>query len=155
MKAPATSRQEVLIAELLGEMDALLTRVDAVAPAIDAASSRLLQSSQGLTASTDRYRQTTQAIVDQSQASAVMHIVRRTNEVTRASLEEQTLAMRTAARALFENEAAGHLRDLSAVLISALDKARAPNWHPWLTHATTALVAAAVTAALILHVLHP
>jgi hypothetical protein len=155
VKAPAHSKKEVLIAELLGEMDALLTRVDAVAPTIDAASARLLQSSQGLTASTDRYRHATQAIVERSQTSAVMHIVRRTNEVAQASLEEQTTAMHSAARALFQNEAAGHLHDLSAVLSAALDKARVPNWHSWLTHATTALVAAAVTAALVLHVLRP
>ena len=155
MKAPATSRKEVLIAELLGEMDALLTRVDAVAPAIDAASARLLQSSQGLTASTDRYRQTTQAIVEQSQTSAVMHIVRRTNEVAQANLEAQTTAMQTAARALFQNEATSHLRDLSQALSAALDKARAPHWQHWLTHAMTAFATAAFTTALILLSLRP
>lgn len=162
MSALQNSRKEVLIAELLGEMDALLTRVATVAPALDAASARLTESAQGLATSADRYRQITQAIVDHSQKSAVMHIVRRTNEVAQVSLDEQTLAMKTAARTVFDNEATSQLRsattqlrDLSVTLANTLNRASAPKWHNWLTHATTALLSAAATAALLLHLLRP
>ncbi len=162
MNTLQNSRKEVLIAELLGEMDALLTRVATVAPVLDAASVRLAQSAQGLATSADRYRQTTQAIVDHSQKSAVMHIVRRTNEVAQVSLDEQTTAMKTAARTVFDNEATSQLRntttqlrDLSATLANTLNRASAPKWHDWLTHMTTALVSAGATAALLLHLLRP
>lgn len=162
MNALQNSRKEVLIAELLGEMDALLTRVAAVAPLLDKASVRLTESAQALATSADRYRDSTQAIVDHSQKSAVLHIVRRTNEVAQVSLDEQTTAMKTAARAAFDNEATSQLRNatsqlhaLTVTLGKTLNRASIPQWHVWLTHATTALVSAGATAALLLHLLRP
>ena len=162
MSAIPNSRKEVLIAELLGEMDALLTRVATVEPALDKASVRLNESAQRLATLADRYRETTQAIVDHSQKSAVLHIVRRTNEVAHASLDEQTTAMKSAARTIFDNEATSQLhkataqlRDLSVTLASTLNRASAPKWHGWLNHMTTALVSAGATAALLLHLLRP
>ncbi len=148
----------MLIAELLGEMDALLTRVATVAPALDAASARLTESAQSLAASADHYRQTTQVIVDHSQKSAVKHIVRRTNEVAQQSLDEQTTAMKAAARTVFDNEATSQLRvatsqlvNLSGALENTVKRAGVPKWHIWLSHVTTALVSAGATAALLLN----
>ncbi len=149
------SRKEILIAELLGEVDTLLTEVGKLVPAIASVSAQLISSANGTKAAVEDYQVKTRAVANQAQISAVDHIIRRTNEVALKSLEEQTQAMKEAARTLFDKEVASRLRELSAVLNAALEKARAPNWINWLTHATTALVSAAATAALLLHVLRP
>lgn len=154
MNLPLRSR-EVLIAELLGEVDALLTRAEKLPPALDAASAQLALSVTGTKASLDDYRLKTQAVVDQAQTSAVKFIVRRTNELAENSLAAQTVAMQNAARRLFALEVTPRIGELGKALDDALVKTRAPGWHRWASHAATALIAASATAGLLLHVLHP
>ncbi len=151
----ANSRKDVLIAEMLGEIDTLLRQVENLGPVIASMSAQLISSANCSKAAVEDYQVKTRAVADQAQISAVNHIIRRTNEVAKNSLEEQIQAMKAAASTLFDKEAASRLRELSAMLNAALDKARAPNWTSWLTHAATALLTAGATAALLLHVLRP
>ena len=134
--------REALVAQLLGEIDTLLLRVEALVPPIDQAISSLKGSAKDTTAALDRFRATTQAIADQAQTSAVDHIVRRTNVVAKATLDEQTVAMGAAARSLFDGQANPLIHSLIADL-----RARNSSWLAWLTPAVTALLSSALTVA--------
>ena len=140
---------------MLGELDTLLNRLDQLAPAIRSMSAELISSAVSTKAAIEDYQARTKAFAEQSQLSAVNHIIRRTNEVAAKSLEEQTQAMEEAASAAFNNEVGARVRELTSALNASLRKARAPNWISLITHAATALLTAAATSALLLHVLQP
>ena len=132
--------REVLAAQLLGEIDSLLRRVEALVPPINQAVSGLKASAQDTTAVLDRFRVTTQAVVDQAQTSAVDHIINRTNTLAKATVEEQTVAMQAAARSLFDRDAVGLVKSL----ISELRTRHSAVWL-WVPHVTTALLSAVFT----------
>ncbi len=141
MNDPRDARilREALSAQLLGDIDTLLKRVEALVPPINQAVSGLKGSAHNTTAALERFRITTQAIVDQAQTSAVDHIVRRTNTIAKATLDEQTDAMRAAARSLFDREANPLIKSLITDL-----RARNSFRQLWLPHIVTALLAAAL-----------
>lgn len=132
--------REVLAAQLLGEIDSLLRRVEALVPPINEAVSGLKVSAHDTTAVLDRFRVTTQAVVDQAQTSAVDHIIHRTNVVTKATLEEQTAAMQAAARSLFDRDAVGLVKSL----VAELKTKHSAVWL-WVPHITTAILSSVLT----------
>ena len=136
----AFNAREVLVAELLGEVDALLKRVEAFTPQIDAAHGRLAGSAGEMVSAIERYRVTIAALTEQAQASAVKHVVRRTNEVCEASLTAHTEAMKDAARTAFDGETAARVCQLTKALDGAIERAQGGRWHAWLSHAATALL---------------
>jgi hypothetical protein len=142
----AFSAREVLVAELLGEVDSLLKRVEAFTPQIDAAHGRLAGSAGEMIAAVERYRVTIAALTEQAQASAVKHVVRRTNEVCEQSLAAHTQAMKEAARSAFDGETAARVRQLTTTLDDAIERAQGGRWHAWISHAATAFLSASTSA---------
>jgi maltooligosyltrehalose synthase len=142
----AFNAREVLVAELLGEVDALLKRVEAFTPQIDAAHGRLAGSAGEMVSAIERYRVTIAALTEQAQASAVKHVVRRANEVCETSLAAHTEAMRAAARTAFDGETAARARQLTKTLDDAIARAQGGRWHAWLSHAATAFLSASTSA---------
>jgi uncharacterized protein with PhoU and TrkA domain len=145
-----SSAREALIAEALGEMAALLDRVEAVAPALDASRLALIHASTELAGQVTAFESRMAGITENAKIQAVKHIARRTEEIARASAEAQTRAMEEAARMLFRTEVGPALQRVAMPLQHLADLAHrgAHPWQHWLTHAATAVAASAVTWAL-------
>jgi len=142
-----SSAREALIAETLGEMAALLDRVEAVAPALDASRLALINASSELAGQVTAFENRMTAITKNAKVQAVRHIARRTDEMARASLNTQTRAMEEAARALFRSEVSPALQRLVMPLQHLAVRSAHP-WQRWLAHAATAAVASALTWAM-------
>jgi uncharacterized membrane-anchored protein len=145
-----SSAREALIAETLGEMAALLDRVEAVAPALDASRLALINASTELAGQVTAFESRMAGITENAKMQAVKHIARRSDEITRVSAEAQTRAMEEAARMLFRTEVGPALQRVAMPLQHLADLAQrgAHPWQHWLTHAATAAAASAVTWAL-------
>ena len=145
-----SSAREALIAETLGEMAALLDRVEAVAPALDASRLALINASTELAGQVTAFESRMAGITENAKMQAVKHIARRTDDITRVSAEAQTRAMEEAARMLFRTEVGPALQRVAMPLQHLADLAHrgAHPWQHWLTHAATAAAASAVTWAL-------
>jgi hypothetical protein len=149
MSGPSTAREALLI-EALGDVAALLDRVEAVAPALDASRGALIQASTDLAGQVAAFESRMAAITENAKVQAVRHIARRTDEIARGSAETQTRAMEEAARMLFRTELGPALQRLALPLQHLADLAQrgARPWQHWLTHAATAVGASALTWAL-------
>lgn len=149
MKGTSSAR-EALIAETLGEMAALLDRVEAVAPALDASRLALINASTELAGQVTAFESRMAGITENAKMQAVKHIARRTDEIARGSAEAQTRAMEEAARMLFRTEVGPALQRVAMPLqhLAELAHRGAHPWQHWLTHAATAAAASAVTWAL-------
>jgi hypothetical protein len=145
----ALDARNVILAEILGEVDTLLTRVEKFAPDLDAAHGRLTSASAEMIAGIERYRLTIVALTEAAQASAVNHVVRRTNEVCEGSLAAHTDAMRVAAQDAFAAETGPRIDALNAALDGTLRRARARRWRDWLIHLVTVLLSSSVAAAVV------
>lgn len=145
-----SSAREALIAETLGEMAALLDRVEAVAPALDASRLALINANTELAGQVAAFESRMAGITEHAKTQAVKHIARRTDEITRVSAEAQTRAMEEAARMLFRTEVGPALQRVAMPLQHLADLAHrgAHPWQHWLTHAATAAAASAITWAL-------
>ena len=145
-----SSAREALIAETLGEMAALLDRVEAVAPALDASRLALINASTELAGQVTAFESRMAGITENAKMQAVKHIARRTDESARVSAEAQTRAMEEAARMLFRTEVGPALQRVAMPLQHLADLAHrgAHPWQHWLTHVATAVAASAATWAL-------
>jgi hypothetical protein len=143
MTHPATTR-ELLIAETLGEAATLIERVEALAPALDASRQALAEAHQGLADQLAAFEGQVAAITDRAKVQTVKHILARTDEAARRSIELQSRAMADAARVALGAEFGAALERLKAVTAEAAH--RSPGrWEPWLTHAAAAVAASALT----------
>jgi hypothetical protein len=133
-------RREALFAQLAGELDALLARVEQLPPLIDSASDELV-------GTIERYEARIDALTAAAQANAMTYIVRRTKETADDSLRTQTTAMENAANALFDQKIAPRLAQLAATLDASIDRCSRARSHAWLFHAATAAVISVATAA--------
>ena len=139
MTAPSTAR-EALIAEALGDVARLIDRVEALTPAMDQSRRALAQANADLVHCVVGFEGRMGAITENAKIKTMEHVVSRTNEVARQSLDQQTRAMTEAARALFSAELAPALRQMAASLRPLVERAERP-WELWLTHAATAAAA--------------
>ena len=145
-----SSAREALIAETLGEMAALIDRVEAVAPALDASRLALINASTELAGQVTAFESRMAGITENAKSQAVKHIARRTDEIARVSAEAQTRAMEEAARMLFRTEVGPALQRVAMPLqhLAELAHRGAHPWQHWLTHVATAVVASGVTWAM-------
>jgi hypothetical protein len=146
MIAPGTAR-EALIAEAIGDVVALLDRLEAVAPSMDASRQALVQARLELAIQVVAFEERMTAITENAKVQAVKHIARRTDEAARGLLDMQTRAMEEAARTLFRAEVTPALQQLVKPLQHPASRVGHP-WACWLTHAATAALASTVTWAL-------
>lgn len=149
MSGPSTAR-EAFIVETLGEVAALLDRVEAVAPALDASRLALINASTQLAGQVTAFESRMTGITENAKVQAVKHIARRTDEIARGSTEAQTRAMEEAARMLFRTEVGPALQRVAMPLQHLADLAHrgARPWERWLTHVATAVAASGLTWAL-------
>jgi len=149
MTAPNTAR-EVLIAEAIGELGRLLDRAEALHPQMAASHQALVSAHAQLAAQLAEqlaaFDAQLTALTEKAKAAAVRHILARTDEAARRSVDTQTRVMVEAAQAAFKAEVEPALRRLVTSLQRLMDQVDRP-WDLWLTHAATAASSAVTSAA--------
>lgn len=139
MNEPVGAREALLI-EAIGEMVNLIDSVDRLTPELREASRDIGLASEGLRGSLAGFETQVLALTEKAKVQAVKHILARTDEAARRSIELQSRAMADAARVALG-------ADLGATLqrLQSLHSRPGPRWEPWLTHAAAAATASAAT----------
>jgi hypothetical protein len=143
MNAPSTAR-EALIVEALGDVAALLDRVEALTFSMEAARLALDNAGSELSNRLKDFEAEVSAVTQQVKLKAVEHIARRVGEATNIAIETQTCAMNSAARLAFSAQVDSNLARLISSLQQVLQRVDRP-WDLWLTHAATAATSTGVT----------
>lgn len=146
----SSTAQEALIAELIGDMAALIQRAESFATTMDKAREAMTDAAWLLDSRVEPFRHALAAEIDKTKSIAVKAFIYQTNEVAKSELRNQTQAMTDAARTIFEKEVALPQRQLVAALQSLINQLRRP-WETLLTHTATAVVSVASTW-IVLHV---
>ena len=144
---PPTTAREALIVEALGEAATLIRQVEALAPALDESRQALTDAHSGLADQLAAFTVQVAALTEKAKVQAVKHILVRTDEAARRSIELQGRAMADAARVAFGGELGVTLQRLQSTLQLLIERPDR-HWERWLTHAAAAATAAAVTWAL-------
>ena len=143
MKPPSTIR-EALIVEALGEAGKLIRQVEALAPRLDESRQALADAHSGLAGQLAAFEAQVTALTEKAKVQAVKHILARTDEAARRSVDLQARAMADAARVAFGAQLDATLQRLESVLQPLIERRERP-WERWLTHATAAATASAAT----------
>jgi hypothetical protein len=148
MAGPRTTR-EALIAELLGDVDALLARVEQLPHAVREAEATLRGTVTALEDAGDKYRMAVTAFNEQAKAELTQHLDRKAAEVTSKTVDEQRAALQSAARSAFASVASENAAQLNIRLDRAINQFRRSNKLRWIEHGMTALLASVLTAGMI------
>ena len=143
MSHPGTAR-EALIAEAIGDLAQLLDRAEALYPTMLETTQALIEAHAHLADQLAAFDAHVIALAEKAKVQVVKHILVRTDEAARRSVEVQTRAMAEAAQTLFQAEIDPALRRLAMPLQHLVQRLDRP-WERWLTHAATAAVASALT----------
>ena len=152
MNAPRTTR-EALIAEMLGDLDTLLARVEALPVAVGAAEERLGATVAALHDAGDKYRLAVTAFNEQAKADLTEYLDRKTAQVAAKTIDEQRAALQEVARAAFRSDASDKAASLGLVLGEAAKEFRRSMGSRVMEHAITALIASAFTSGLVYAIL--
>ena len=151
MNGPRTAR-EALIAEVLGDLDGLLTRVEALPAMVAGAEGRLSGTVAALDEAGDKYRLAVTAFTEQAKADLSEYRDRKTAQAAQQAtktVEEQRAALQEAARLAFRSEASDKAASLGVALGEAAKEFQRSMWTQVMEHAVTALIASAFTASLV------
>lgn len=145
-----SSAREALIAEALGEIAAMLDRVEAVVQTLDRSRLGVVNAGAELTSQLDAFESRMAAITENAKTQVVKHVARRVDEIARDTAQAQTRAMEEAARTLFRAEVGPVLQRVAIPMQQLVELANrgAHPWQTWLTHAVTATVASGISWAL-------
>ena len=145
MNHPGSVR-EVLIAEALGDLARLLERAEALQPAMMESRQALVDAHAQLADQLAAFETHVAALTEKAKVQAVKHILARTDEAARQSVQMQTLAMTEAAQAIFKEEIRQVLQRRS------VPHQHQQRWGQLLGHAVTAALASLLTWALAAYV---
>jgi hypothetical protein len=146
VNAPGSAR-EALIAEAIGDLGRLLEQAQALQLAMTESRRSLVDAHAQLAAQLAAFEAQITAMTEKAKVQVVKHIVARTDEATRRSIERQGQAMTDAARAAFGAELGTALQRLQTAL-QLLTERPEHRWERWLTHAAAVSAVSAVTWAL-------
>lgn len=149
MNHPSTAR-EALFAEALGEVAALIERVETLAPVLDETCAALQLASKTQRDELAGFERRMAAITEHAKTQTVRHLAARTDEAARRSIDQQSRAMADAARVAFGAELGATLQRLQTTLQPLIER-RQQHWEPWLTHIAVAVAASAATWVLALY----
>ncbi len=147
MTHPSTT-QEALIVEALGEAARLIRQVEALAPALDESCQTLAKAQSALAGQLATFEAQVLALSEKAKVQTVKHVLARTDEAARLSVDSQAQAMANAAKQLFDSWVDPRLQQLARVVAHQVDRLDHP-WERWLTHAATALASSAATLAIV------
>lgn len=151
MTGPRTTR-EALIAELLGDVDGLLARVEALPALVASTEEKITDTAKALEEAGDKYRLAVTAFTEQAKADLSEYLDKKTGQaglVAIKTVEEQRGALQEAARLAFRSEASDKAASLGLVLSEAAKDFRRSTWTRMIEHAVTSLVASGFTASLV------
>lgn len=111
MKDPGLAR-EALIVEVLGDMAALLDRIEKLGPALASTTGAITLASTKLEAQAASMEARMATLAAHTQEQVVKHIARRTTELVRSAAEAESRSMAAFARALLHAELNPALRSL-------------------------------------------
>jgi len=148
MNSPRTAR-EALIAEMLGDLDLLLARVEALPALVATAEERLTSTVTALDNAGDKYRMAITAFTEQAKTELAEYLDRKTVEVSSKTVEEQRAAIQEAARVAFRSEASDKAENLGLVLGEAAKEFRRSMWSRLMEHVITALISSGFTVGLL------
>ena len=143
MTPPSTTR-EALIVEALGEAARLIRLVEALAPRLDESRQALADAHSGLADHLTAFEAQVLALSEKAKVQTVKHILARTDEAARRSVDLQARAMADAARVAFGGQLGATLQRLESVL-QPLVKRQERRWERWLIHVAAAATASAAT----------
>ena len=143
MNAPGSVR-EALIAEAIGDLARLIDQTQALQPAMAESRQALVDAHAQFADQLASFQAQVVALTEKAKVQAVKHILARTDEAARRSVESQRRAMADAARVAFGAEFGATLQRLQTS-IQPLFERPGRRWEPWLTHAAAAATASAAT----------
>ena len=142
--ADPTTLREALIVEALGEAAKLIRQVEALTPALDQSRQALADAHSGLAGQLAAFESQVAALTEKAKVQAVKHILARTDEAARRSVDLQGRAMADAARVAFGAELGATMQRLQSALQPLIERPER-HWERWLTHAAAAATASAAT----------
>lgn len=148
MNSPRTAR-EALIAEMLGDLDTLLARVEALPLLVSTAEEKFSATVTALGDAGDKYRMAITAFSEQAKTDLSEYLDRKTLESASKTVEEQRSAIQEAARMAFRSEASDKAASLGLALGEAAKEFRRSMWSRLIEHAVTALITSGFTASLV------
>ncbi|RYF59952.1 MAG: hypothetical protein EOO27_07605 [Comamonadaceae bacterium] len=143
MNAPGSAR-EALIAEAIGDLARLIDQAQALQPAMAESRQALVDAHAKLAVQLAAFEAQIAALTEKAKVQAVKHILARTDEAARRSVEAQGRAMADAARVAFGVELGATMQRLQSAL-QPLTERPEQRWERWLTHAAAAATASALT----------
>ncbi|MBW8832650.1 MAG: hypothetical protein JF606_25280 [Burkholderiales bacterium] len=143
--------REAMMAQVAGELDEILKRVELAAPMLASANECLATNAAALKTALEQYRSTVAGLSGEAMRSIAEFAVRRTNEAAVHSTEQQQALIQACARQAFETELVPHLRALKEIAAGSPQEPARPFWSTWVEHAATATATALVTAAGVLY----
>lgn len=153
MKEPRTMR-EALAAQVLGEVDHLVARVEALPGKVSDAEAQLKATTDALTEAADKFRLAVTAFADQAKTDLSEHLQRKAAEVVSRTVEEQRAAMQEAARQAFRSQASDQADSLAGTLRAAAGEFKRAAWARMVENGVVALIASGLTAAVVYGLLH-
>lgn len=141
MNAPRTMK-EAYIAELLGNLDGLVDRVESLPALITTAEERITLTVKALDEGGDKYRMAVTAFNEQAKADLIDYLDKKAGQAAAKTVEEQRAAIQEIARLAFRSESP-HRMEYRPSLGSRL-----------MEHGITALAASGLTATLVYLLLH-
>lgn len=133
--------REALLTEAIGETANLIESVERLAPELREIGREIAQAKTGLRDSFSSFETQVMSLCEKAKVQTVKHMLARTDEATRRSIELQSRAIADAARVAFGAEVGAALQGLR----SALHEKSKLQWEGWITHAA-AFVAGAAAA---------
>ena len=145
---PNTTR-EMLIAEVLGELDGLLARVEALPDRVASAERRMAVTVEALAGASDKYRMAVTAFNEEAKRELTEYLERKAGQIAASTVEEQRAAMQESARLAFRSEALDKAASLGVALGHAAKEIRKARSSRFLDNVFTALLASVTTASLV------
>ena len=153
MGEPRTTR-EALIAELLGDLDELLTRAEQLPTSIAEAEKRLTTTARVLHDAGDKYRLTVTLFTEEAKSTLHDYLQQKALQITALTIEEQRAILREAARGAFQFAASERADQIESDPGWGASNDREHPYRRLLEHGVTALLASVVTAVLVLVIVH-
>ena len=147
----ARTAREALLAELLGDVDKLLDRVESLQGAVGSSEGKLSTTAAALDEASDRYRLAITAFTDEARTELTEFLQRRASAVATATVDDQRLALHEAARAALRFEASERAAQLATALGKATGRLRDNSAARWLQCLAIGLLSGLVSGALLLH----
>ena len=145
MTGPRTTR-EALVAEIIGDVDLLLARVERVTDEIRAAERQVGATAATLNEAGDKYRLAITAFTDQAKTELTQFLQRKAGEVASKTVEEQRSAIQEAARHAFKSEASDKATALGLALGQAASEFRRSRLSRFAELTLAALLGSCLTA---------